>query len=183
MITPHVVDSPDTKFLRVTYLGASGNYWASFWEFEAYATPELPELPKTVNASAATNTSIADVQTPEGFDVTLFGNPPEVNYPVCIASAPTGEVFVGVDPQGSLGKEDGQGKVVRCIDIDGDGRADKFNVFARMDHPRGLFYDNGSLWVLHPPILSVFHDTDGDGTADRQEQLITGISTDEVERR
>ena len=183
MITPHVVDSPDTKFLRVTYLGASGNYWASFWEFEAYATPELPELPKTVNASAATNTSIADVQAPEGFDVTLFGNPPEVNYPVCIASAPTGEVFVGVDPQGSLGKEDGQGKVVRCIDIDGDGRADKFNVFARMDHPRGLFYDNGSLWVLHPPILSVFHDTDGDGTADRQEQLITGISTDEVERR
>ncbi len=182
-VTAHQVDSPDTKFLRVTFLGASGGYWGSFWEFEAYATPDLPTLPKKVTSNSATNASIADVVAPDGFDVTLFGKPPEVNYPVCIASAPTGEVFVGVDPQGSLGKEDGQGKVLRCIDINGDGRADRINEFARMDHPRGLFYDNGSLWVLHPPTLSVFHDTDGDGTADKQETLITGISTDEVERR
>jgi len=183
-VTPHKVDSPNTKYLRVTFLGASGSYWGSFWEFEAYATPDLPELPKSVSVKpSGTSATIADVQAPEGFNVTMFGNPPEVNYPVCIASAPTGEVFVGVDPQGSLGKEDGQGKVVRCIDVDGDGKADKFNEFARMDHPRGLFYDNGSLWVLHPPLLSVFRDTDGDGTADKHEELITGISTDEVERR
>ncbi|MBA62907.1 MAG: heme-binding domain-containing protein [Planctomycetaceae bacterium] len=182
-VTPHRVDSPDTKFLQVTFLGASGNYWGSFWEFEAYATPDLPELPKTVTNNSTSNATIADVQAPAGFNVTLFGNPPEVNYPVCIASAPTGEVFIGVDPQGSLGKEDGQGKVLRCIDVDGDGKADRINEFARMDHPRGLFYDNGSLWVLHPPTLSVFHDTDGDGTADQHEELITGISTDEVERR
>ena len=182
-ITPHTVDSPKTKFLRITFLGASKGYWASFWEVEAYATPELPELPKSTSAKPSTNATIADVQAPDGFDVTLFGKPPEVNYPVCIASAPTGEVFVGVDPQGSLGKEDGQGKVIRCIDTDGDGQADQFNEFARMDHPRGLFFDNDSLWVLHPPTLSVFHDTDGDGTADKHEELITGISTDEVERR
>lgn len=183
-VTPHRVDSPNTKFLRVTFLGASGSYWGSFWEFEAYATPDLPELPKTASTQpSGTNATIADVQAPDGFNVTMFGNPPQLNYPVCIASAPTGEVFVGVDPQGSLGKEDGQGKVIRCIDVDGDGKADKFNEFARMDHPRGLFYDHGSLWVLHPPLLSVFHDTDGDGTADKHEKLITGISTDEVERR
>ena len=183
-VTPHKVDSPNTKFLRVTFLGASGSYWGSFWEFEAYATPDLPELPKTASTQpSGTNATIADVQAPDGFNVTMFGNPPQLNYPVCIASAPTGEVFVGVDPQGSLGKEDGQGKVIRCIDVDGDGKADKFNEFARMDHPRGLFYDHGSLWVLHPPLLSVFHDTDGDGTADKHEELITGISTDEVERR
>ena len=121
----------------------------------------LPELPKSTSAKPSTNATIADVQAPDGFDVTLFGKPPEVNYPVCIASAPTGEVFVGVDPQGSLGKEDGQGKVIRCIDTDGDGQADQFNEFARMDHPRGLFFDNDSLWVLHPPTLSVFHYTDG----------------------
>lgn len=183
-VTPHRVDSPNTKFLRVTFLGASGSYWGSFWEFEAYATPDLPELPKTASTQpSGTNATIADVQAPDGFNVTMFGNPPQLNYPVCIASAPTGEVFVGVDPQGSLGKEDGQGKVIRCIDVDGDGKADKFNEFARMDHPRGLFYDHGSLWVLHPPLLSVFHDTDGDGTADKHEELITDISTDEVERR
>jgi hypothetical protein len=42
-----------------------------------------------------------------------------------------GEVFVGVDEQGSLGKEPGRGKIVRCIDTDGDGKADKFNDFAK----------------------------------------------------
>lgn len=80
----------------------------------------------------------------------MFAAPPEVTYPVCLTTSPAGEVFVGVDEQGSLGKDPGRGKVVRCIDTDGDGRADRFNDFARMDHPRGLVWDNGSLWVLHP---------------------------------
>ena len=82
--------------------------------------------------------------------------------------------------RGSLGKERGRGKVLRCVDTNGDGVADQINEFARMDHPRGLVYDNGSLWVLHPPFLTVFHDTDGDGTADERERLIEGISTEEV---
>jgi len=183
-ITPHEVDAPDARFLRVTFLGAQPNYWGSIWEFEAYADKQLPELPKSTTASASgTNASIADVTAPPGFNVTLFGSPPQVNYPVCITAAATGEVFVGVDEQGSLGKEAGRGKVLRCIDTDGDGAADRINEFAKMDHPRGLIYDNGSLWVLHPPLLSVFRDTNGDGTSDESEVLITGISTEEVNRR
>jgi putative membrane-bound dehydrogenase-like protein len=126
---------------------------------------------------------VKDVRAPEGFRVTMFAEPPEVNYPVCLTSAVTGEVFVGVDPQGSLGKKPGEGKILRCIDTDGDGKADRINEFAKVDHPRGLVYDNGSLWVLHPPTLSVFHDDDGDGRSDRQETLVTGISTDYVNKR
>ncbi len=183
-ITSHKVKTKNVKFLRVTFLGASkGGYWGSIWEFEA-ATGDLPDLPKGIDAppgQAAATTS--DVQAPAGFNVTMFGVPPVVNYPVCLTAAPTGEVFVGVDLQGSLGKKPGQGKVLRCIDIDGDGVADKFNTFATMDHPRGLIFDAGSLWVLHPPSLSVYHDDDGDGVSDRHETLITGISTEEVNRR
>ena len=186
-VTPHKVDSPATRHLRVTFLGSSGSYWGSFWEFEAYASAQLPPLKKAIRkaapAAAVGSSSIADVKVPDGFKATLFGKPPEVNYPVCIAAAVTGEVFVGVDEQGSLGKKPGGGRVVRCIDTDGDGEADKINVFAKMDHPRGLFYDNGSLWVLHPPLLTVYHDTDLDGVADRHETLITGISSDETKRR
>ncbi|GAG06925.1 unnamed protein product, partial [marine sediment metagenome] len=55
--------------------------------------------------------------------------------------------------------------------------------FATMDHPRGLFYDNNTLWVLHPPNITVYHDDNGDGVADRSKVLITGISTDQVKRR
>ncbi len=185
-ITPHKVDAPDTRFLRVTFLGASTNHWGSFWEFEAYAG-ELPELPAALTKADAAGgaASTADVQVvpADAFDVTLFGAPPEVNYPVCLTAAPTGEVFVGVDEQGSLGKAPGRGKVIRCQDTDGDGVADRVNVFAKMDHPRGLVYDNGSLWVLHPPTLSVYHDDDGDGVADRHETLVTGLSTDQVNKR
>ena len=52
-----------------------------------------------------------------------------------------------------------------------------------MDRPRGLIYDNGTLWVLHPPHLTVYHDDDRDGVADREKRLITGISTDYVAKR
>lgn len=187
-IYSHEVDAPNTKHIRVTFLNSSPAYWASFWEFEAYETKDMPALPKELmqqnqSGSPGSTTSTRDVQAPDGFNVSLFGSPPEVNYPVCLAAAATGEVFVGVDPQGSLGKEPGFGKVLRCIDTDGDGQADKVNVFAEMDHPRGLFYDNGSLWVLHPPLLSVFHDDDGDGTADRSEVLVSGLTTDELHNR
>ena len=178
----HKVDASDTRYLKVTFLGSSRNTFASFWEFEASAG-SLPKLPKDPKKPDMQSGTLADVQVPDGFQATLFGNPPEVNYPACLTAAATGEVFVGVDEQGSLGKESGRGKVLRCIDTDGDGKADQVNVFAKMDHPRGLVYDNGSLWVLHPPFMSVFHDDDLDGTADREETLITGISTEEVNKR
>ena len=181
-VIPHKVEAEETRHLRVTFLGSEPAYWASFWELEAYSDAELPPLP-AADAPANDPQTLADVQVPPGFKATLFGAPPIVNYPVCLTAAATGEVFVGVDEQGSLGKEEGGGRVLRCIDTDGDGQADQVNVFARMEHPRGLIYDNGSLWVLHPPLLSVFHDDDRDGISDRQETLVTGLTTDEISRR
>ncbi len=184
-INPHKFDSVDVKFLRVTYLSSKSGGWGSFWEFEAYSG-DLPELPKSLQAGDAAGTPnelLSDVKLPEGFEATIFGAPPEVNYPVCISAAPTGELFVGVDEQGSLGKEPGKGKILRCLDTDGDGTADKVNEFVKVDHPRGLIYDAGSLWVLHPPFLSVYHDDNLDGVSDRHETLITGISTEQVDKR
>ncbi len=106
-----------------------------------------------------------------------------MNYPVCLTASPAGEVFVGIDEQGSLGKEAGRGRIVRAIDSDGDGVADKFNDFAKIDHPRGLVYDHGNLWVLHPPTLTLLVDRDGDGVSDEQKTLISNISTEQVNQR
>jgi putative membrane-bound dehydrogenase-like protein len=128
--------------------------------------------------------TVADlVRAPAGFDVTLFAAPPKVSYPVAIAAGPAGEVFVAVDEQGSLGRTPGGGKVLRCLDRDGDGKADEVTVFAKMEHPRGVLYHNGSVYVMHPPTLSVFHDDDGDGVADRQDVLVTGLTTDMIDKR
>ena len=110
--------------------------------------------------------------------MTLFAQPPDISYPTCLAAAPTGELFVGVDENGSLDAKPGRGRVVRCIDADGDGKADKFNVFATMDSPRGVIFDAGTLYVLHPPDLTAYHDDNGDGVADRSETLVKGIGFD-----
>lgn len=187
-VTPHKVDAKNTRYFKITYLGAKPAYWGSFWEFEAHAG-SLPELPRKVvkasqkSTNAAPKTNEPRVNAPDGFNLTVFAEPPLVNYPVCLTAASTGELFVGIDEQGSLGKDKGRGRVVRCLDTDGDGRADQVNTFAKMDHPRGLIYDNGKLWVLHPPYLTLFEDTDRNGVADREKRLVSGISTDYVGKR
>ena len=181
-LSTDAVKADNVRWLRITFLGSNGGGWGSIREVEASAG-DLPPLPPGLTAGDESSASTADVKSPAGFRSTVFAAPPEVTYPVCLTTSPAGEVFVGVDEQGSLGKDPGRGKVVRCIDTDGDGKADRFNDFARMDHPRGLVWDNGSLWVLHPPFLSVFRDLNADGTADESQVLIEGISTEEVEKR
>ncbi|MGB1725280.1 MAG: DUF7133 domain-containing protein, partial [Limisphaerales bacterium] len=187
-VTPHEVNAKNTRYFKITYLGAKPAYWGSFWEFEAH-TGALPELPRKVlkasqkSTNAPPKTNEPRVNPPDGFNLTVFAQPPLVNYPVCLTAASTGELFVGIDEQGSLGKEKGRGRVVRCLDTNGDGRADEVNTFAKMDHPRGLIYDNGQLWVLHPPYLTLYEDTDRNGVADREKRLVSGISTDYVGKR
>jgi putative membrane-bound dehydrogenase-like protein len=123
------------------------------------------------------------VKAPSGFKVSLFAAPPKVSYPVTLSVAPDGAVFVAVDEQGSLGRTPGGGRVVRCLDDDGDGKADRVNLFAKMEHPRGVIAQDGKLWVLHPPLLSVFLDEDGDGTSDRQDVLVSGLTTSLIDER
>jgi putative membrane-bound dehydrogenase-like protein len=123
------------------------------------------------------------VKAPAEFEVTLFAAPPKVSYPVAVAAGLGGEVFVAVDEQGSLGRTPGGGRVLRCIDKDGDGKVDEVKVFAKMEHPRGVLARNNSVWVMHPPTLTVFHDDDGDGVADRQEVLVTGLTTNMINTR
>lgn len=145
------------------------------------ALGDEPAGPTARSESNKQNTEkklLEGIKAPAHFKVTLFAAPPEVRYPACLAAAPTGEVFVGIDENGSLDAKADRGRVVRCIDDDGDGKADRFNVFAKMDSPRGLIFDAGTLYVLHPPKLTAFHDDDGDGVAERSEVLVDGIGFD-----
>jgi putative membrane-bound dehydrogenase-like protein len=123
------------------------------------------------------------VHVPAGFQATLFAKSPEVNYPVSLAAEPTGAIYVASDEQGSLGTDKEGGKILRCVDSDGDGAADTVTTFCKADHVRGVVYRDGSVWVCHPPFLSVFHDDNGDGVADRSKQLVTGLTTDLVNTR
>ncbi len=139
---------------------------------------------RTTPAKPVDDKTIGEVvKAPPGFKVSLFAAPPKVGYPVTLSVAPDGAVYVAVDEQGSLGRTPGGGRVVRCVDDDGDGKADRVNVFAKMEHPRGVIAQDGKVWVLHPPLLSVFLDEDGDGTSDRQDVLVSGLTTSQIDER
>src|SRR5436190_22565519 len=87
------------------------------------------------------------VKAPPGFTVTVFAAPPDVGYPTCVAAAPDGTLFVGIDENGSLDAKPGRGRIVRCLDTDGDGRADHFSTFAaNVDRPPGPVRDGKTLY-------------------------------------
>lgn len=160
------------RFVKLTITQAGDWGWASFFEFEVLGK-ELVE-----KAASLFDSRLGGVHSPAGFDQTYFAGPPDVSYPTCLEATPWGDVFVGVDLNGSLDREENRGWVVRCRDADGDGTADDFVTFARMDSPRGLVFDNQTLYVMHPPFLSAWHDDNGDGVADRSEVLVSGLGKD-----
>ncbi len=194
------------RFLRVTGVKTSGG-WISLWELtvkgkgikslypklegkDKQAAEALNRTandpfakggnikPKIVKLTAEEEAAILkDTKVPEGFDVSLFAPWQTANYPVYVAAAPNGDLFVSSDGNGSLGRDPGRGRVLRLRDKDGDGRADEVTEFVKdVDSPRGLIWDHDRLYLLHPPHISVFHDRDGDGVAEDSQVLIKGIA-------
>lgn len=162
----HNFEPVDTRHLRVTYLGSETGR-ASIKVLGAYGV--------SLSTEESDFTSIID--TPDSFEHSIFARYPDVNYPACITTSAGGDLFVGVDPEGSLGHREGNGKILRVTDMDGDGKADDIRTFAKLDHPRGMVYDRGKMWVLHPPKLSLLHDRDLDGRAEERKTLVEGVST------
>ncbi len=183
--------APATRYLRLSITGVVAGRWGSFFEFEAHGTKTEERVvtnSDTYKPRAVKGNGLSGIKAPAGFEVTLFAEPPAVNYPVCLATSPDGTVYVGIDENGSLDKKPGRGRIVRCRDNDGDGKADEFIDFAKIDSPRGIVVLPGepindktsktSLIVLHPPHLSIYHDDTVDGVADRSEILVKDIGFD-----
>lgn len=125
---------------------------------------------------------------PADLIMTAFTGPDLTPSPACLAVAPTGEVYVGVDMIGSLGKDMGKGFIRRFVDSDNDGKMDMHTEFARVDNPRGIFVLGTQVFVLHTTFaeatglatgmdLVVFEDKDQDGIADGPAKpLVVGLS-------
>lgn len=126
---------------------------------------------------------------PGELNVSPFSGPELTPSPACLAVAPGGEVFVGVDMIGSLGKDPGKGRIMKLVDCDHDGVIDQYTAFAEVDNPRGIIVLDEKVFVLHTVFseeegiatgmdLVVFEDKDGDGVADGPSSpLIQNISS------
>jgi putative membrane-bound dehydrogenase-like protein len=202
-------EAKDIRFVKITCAGSSQGGWASIREVslkgpgikslypkldakqqavvqqaaKAANDPHAKEgnvPPKIVKLTADEEAGILkDVKVPEGFDVSLFASSAAANYPVYVAAAPNGDLYVSSDGNGSLGRDPRRGRVLRLRDTDRDGRADQVTEFVNeVDSPRGLVWDHDRLYLLHPPHISVFFDKDGDGVAEDSKKLIDGIAFD-----
>ncbi len=197
----HAFDKRDgVRFLKIHALGKTSGGWASIREVRlkgpgitALRASEKPDLsdpsdksdyskagnvpPRIVRLTPEQEAALLkDVKVPDGFEVSLFANSAAANYPVFVAAAPDGTLYVSSDGNGSLGRNPGHGRVIRLRDLDGDGRADETKVFCEVDSPRGLVWDRDRLYLVHPPHLSEFIDADGDGVAEKQNVLIRDIA-------
>jgi putative heme-binding domain-containing protein len=178
-------DAPNTQFVKISITGLRGGSWGSFYEAEVFGKETVEKIiypsvePKAVQASPTDPSGLLrGIKAPSDFEVTLFAAPPEISYPTCLAAAPNGDLYVGVDLNGSLGADDRKGKIIKCVDENGDGKADKFTTFAEMDSPRGMVWDDEVLYVQHPPKVVAYYDADHDGVSERNETLVDGIGFD-----
>ncbi len=160
--------------LKFTYTAIS----AFFFLFLNSIQPKLFETPKNYEAVITRADSLRNAaKWPSELDITNFTSADLTPSPACLAVAPTGEVYVGVDMIGSLGKKPGKGSIIRLVDSNNDGKVDQHTTFAMVDNPRGILPVGDRLYVLHTQFspetgiasgmdLVVFEDKNHDGVAD-----------------
>ncbi len=184
--------NPDfRKMLRNAIVWSVGDTRRDAWQsFLANREPEIREPhsqvanyekrpePLTFQKPFSVKGSLERIQVPADCRVELFASDPDIGKPIALAWDTRGRCWVaetsdyphGVKPDGV-----GSDRIKICEDTDGDGKADKFTVFADgLNIPTGLVFANGGLIVSQPPRFLFLKDIDGDDKADVREDLITG---------
>jgi putative membrane-bound dehydrogenase-like protein len=122
--------------------------------------------------------SMERTQVPADLRLQLFASEPQIGKPIAFAWDERGRCWVAEthDYPHDV-RPDGQGRdLIRiCEDTDGDGKADKFTVFAdKLNIPTSLVFVNGGIIVSQPPRFLFLADTDGDDKADVRREILTG---------
>ncbi|MDB6174119.1 MAG: rane-bound dehydrogenase protein [Chthoniobacteraceae bacterium] len=182
---------PEETDLRKAVLESVSKSAKSAWESYVASRPLLQRLPgevpnyerrpEPVQLQAPLNPeeSIRYTQVPADFDLQLFAAEPDVIKPIYMAWDERGRAWVVEArdyPHGLVaGSEPGQADIKICEDTDGDGRADKFTVFADgLNLATALVFVNGGIVVSEARQMLFLKDTNGDDKADVREVLLPG---------
>lgn len=122
------------------------------------------------------------IQVPAQFNLELFASEPDIINPIAMDWDEKGRLWVieTVDYPNSVRDEEGVGddRIKICEDTDGDGKADKFTVFAeKLNIPTSLVFVNGGIIVSQAPHFLFLKDTDGDDKADIRKIIMDGWGT------
>ncbi len=122
--------------------------------------------------------SMRHLVVPRGFEPRLFAAEPQIYKPICMTWDHRGRLWIAetVDyPNTKHPATPGRDRITICEDTDGDGKADKFSIFAEgLNIPTSLLCANGGVIVLQAPDTLFLKDSDGDGKADVRKVLFTG---------
>ena len=119
------------------------------------------------------------MQVPVDFDIQLFAAEPDITNPIAMSWDERGRLWIveSVDYPNTFLETDGAAndRIKICEDTNGDGKADKFTVFAdKLNIPTSMVFANGGVVVAMAPNLVFLKDTNGDDKADVRENIMTG---------
>jgi len=182
---------PSDATLREAVLGAVNGKTRTAWEASLASRPLLQRLPGEVpnyerraepvkyQAPLSPQDSMRFTQVPADFSLQLFASEPDIVKPIHLAWDERGRAWVieardyphGLTAEG----EPGHDTIKVCEDTDGDGRADRFTIFAdQLNLATSLVFVNGGVLVSQARHLLFLKDTDGDGRADVREVILPG---------
>jgi len=122
--------------------------------------------------------SMSLIQVPPGFELQLFASEPDIVNPIFINWDEKGRLWLieTVDyPNEIKASDKGDDRIRILEDTDGDGKADKFTVFAdKLNIPTSFTFSNGGIIVSCAPSFLFLKDTDGDDRADIRKEMLKG---------
>ena len=128
--------------------------------------------------------SMKHLSVPGGFRVELFASEPDIVKPIAINWDARGRAWIAETldyPNNKQPDGEGHDRIVIAEDTNGDGKADKFTVFAnKLSIPTSMVFAGGGLIVAQAPHMLFLKDTDGDGKADVRKILFTGFRTNDT---
>ena len=147
--------------------------------------PENPELkfklppPPVLTPQEALKT----FHLPKGFHAELVASEPVVQAPIAMSWDDQGRAYV-CEMIGYMQDAEGKGedqpvcRVTRLESTKGDGVMDKHTVFVdKLLMPRSVTAFGDGVIIGEPPTLTWYHDTDGDGVADKKEVIAEGFGS------
>jgi putative membrane-bound dehydrogenase-like protein len=182
---------PADSALREAVLGEINKRAKSDWEASVAARPSLQRRPGEVpnyerrpepvkyQVPLLPTDSIRYTQVPADFALQLFAAEPDIVKPIYMAWDERGRAWVveardyphGLVPEG----EPGHDSIKICEETNGDGKADKFTVFAdKLNLATSLVFVNGGILVSEARHMLFLKDTDGDDKADVRQAVLPG---------
>ncbi len=125
------------------------------------------------------------MQVPAGFEIKLFAAEPDITNPIAMSWDEKGRLWIveSVDYPNTFIETDGASndRIKICEDTDGDGKADKFTVFAdNLNIPTSMVFARGGVIVSMAPNFVFLKDTNGDDIADIRETILTGFGKNDT---